>query len=180
LLLFTACKQSKKKENSTTVKLLASSQLIVPHQQIGRFEINSDVVRTVKRLGQPDRGDAAMGKAMMTWKDVKGSALTIFTTRQMGVEPVSRLKIIRTQSPYFKTKTQLGVGSSLAALQAEFTLDKVRTFTVQNTSYQLYLGKGIGFEIAADSTCYGVVVMAEDSYPQQSYLPLYPTFKPAP
>ena len=88
--------------DSTIKKEVSPEQLILPGKAIGRTTLNEDATLIAKVLGPPDKGDAAMGKALSTWyanHDPTGYQTSIFFERQMGGDETSRAKQIRITSP---------------------------------------------------------------------------------
>lgn len=183
LALTVSCQTQTKKENkedAITTNPPDSAHLIVPGVQLGSFVINRDIKPTLEKLGRPNDGDMAMGKALRSWKKVKGEPLVIYSTTQMGVEKFSRIKVVRSLSSKFRTKENLKVGSKLSDIEKEYSILKSGSFTLDHKSYELYISsEGIGFEIDKDGVCHGIVVMEKNSSPQQNYIPVYANFEPA-
>lgn len=184
--LTVGCQQSKKSssqkaETDSSETVIDSAHLIIPGKQLGKYVINAKAKPLLDELGTPSKGDAAMGKVLQNWKHVEGASLTVYTTRKMGVENFSRLKVVRSESDKFKTKDSLGVGSTLEAVKADFSVIKSGSFVDDNDNeFDLYISaEGIGFEIGEDNICKGVVIMAENTSPQQTYMPIYSYFEAA-
>ncbi len=176
-LLLTACNQSQTKSTqtqnvadtvfntaiSTAEKSVAAAALITPAKSIGKISLNENADLVYKALGKPDSGDAAMGKSLSTWyadHDPKGYQTQIFCARNMGNsdENISRVKQIRVTSPYFKSKENIGVGATLAQIEAEFKVVKTASYPTKKPPYQIYDDKkGIAFEIL-NGKCRAVIV----------------------
>lgn len=165
----TILEENKKKDNY--------ANQIIPGKSLGTIILNQDATAVLDSLGKPDSGDAAMGKAISTWK--KGdNLLTLYTTTQMGVENFSRIKAIRSLSKDFKTVDNLGVSSSIDVLKRYYRLDPIGKFTFNGKHYFLYsTPKGIAFEIGMNQICNGVLLYSQDTNPENYYLAMYPDYK---
>lgn len=125
-LLF-ACNSpaNKAKTDSHTAKTIVEKEqvtpnrLITPGKGIGYLTIGLPVDSAIARLGHPDSSDAAMGSALMTWysKDAAKYRIAILIRRNMGIEEVSRIKMIMVSSPWFKTADGITTGASLADIK---------------------------------------------------------------
>ncbi len=152
-------------------------KLVIPGQSLGKITLNEDATPLIDRLGQPDSGDAAMGKAVMVWDDFEGNLLTLYTTRQMGVEEFSRIKAIRSLSSEYKTEDNLGVNTPLSELKRYYRLDYAGKFAFEGKHYILYsTPKGIAFEVGMNQKCHGVLIYPVSSSPEETYLPIYSDF----
>ncbi|MBS7566188.1 hypothetical protein KHS38_17400 [Mucilaginibacter sp. Bleaf8] len=156
----------------------SADKLIVPGKAIGQTQINEDAARVVQRLGKPDGGDAAMGKAVSIWyahHDTSDYQTAVFSSRQVGTaDDTSRVKQIRITSPWFVTKEGVHVGSALQQLNDAYPLKKVAHFTEKGNRYDLYeTNQGIAFEVNAQNKCTGIVVHERDKQAAGTYLPFY-------
>lgn len=198
---FMACNQSPKTTQSVDITTTAKSdtvkqysdttadnqpvsadKLIIPGKSIGQTTLNEDAREVFKRLGKPDAGDAAMGKALSIWyagHDTTGYQTMIYTTRQMGTEnETSRVKQIRVTSPWFVTAEGIHSGSSLQEISKVFDVKKQATFTLNKQVYSIYRSaKGIAFEVDPQEVCKGIIVFDMVSEPGQMYLPFYSDMK---
>ncbi|MDP2686244.1 MAG: hypothetical protein Q8O62_03425 [Aequorivita sp.] len=191
ILLFFNCSEKSKKSESPLKQNEANSPTIleenkkkdnyanqiIPGKRLGSIILNQNATAVLDSLGKPDSGDAAMGKAISTWK--KGdNLLTLYTTTQAGIENFSRIKAVRSLSKDFKTVDNLGVNSSLAKLKRYYKLNPVGKFTYNGKHYFLYTTeKGIAFEVGLNEKCKGVLVYLQDTNLENFYLPIYPDFK---
>jgi hypothetical protein len=163
-------------------KPVAADKLIVLGKSIGQTTLNQDAAGVFKRLGKPDAGDAAMGKALSIWyagHDTTGYQTMIYTTRQMGTEDdLSRIKQIRVTSPWFITAEGIHNGSTLQQISKLYEVKKFATFTLKKEAYTIYRSdKGIAFEVGPQDVCKGIVVFDAASQPGQMYLPFYSDMK---
>jgi len=159
-----------------------ADKLIVPGKAIGQTAINASGQEVFKRLGKPDAGDAAMGKALSIWyagHDSTGYETMIYTTRQMGTEDdAPKVKQIRVTSPWFVTAECIHNGSTLQEISKVFQITKMATFTLNKETYTIYKSaRGIAFEINSKGICKGIIVFSTASQPGQMYLPFYSNMK---
>jgi len=163
-------------------KPVTADKLIVPGKAIGKTTLNEDAAEVFKRLGKPDAGDAAMGKALSIWyagHDTTGYQTMIYTARQMGTQDdVARVKQVRITSPWFATAEGIHNGSTLQQISKVYNVKKLATFTLNKQAYSIYrLAKGIAFEVDAEGVCKGIIVFDSASEPGQTYLPFYSDMK---
>lgn len=162
---------------------VTADKLIIPGKSIGQTALNDNGADVIKRLGRPDAGDAAMGKSMSIWyadHDSTGYQTMIYTTRQMGTEDdVSRVKQIRITSPWFATKDNVHVGSTLQDIDGFYKTDRFATFNNKNKElYTIFKDDiGIAFEIDQQGECKAIVVFDPKFAPGQMYLPFYDNLK---
>ena len=192
VILFFSCNETNKNsennsnnsginsENSTVSE--AKNELferqIIPGKRLGTILLDENATRVLDSLGEPDSDDAAMGKAVATWKNGDNSLLSIYTSTQMGVEDFSRIKAIRSLSKDFKTVDNLGVSSAIDQLKRYYRLDPAGKFTYNGKHYYLYTtNKGIAFEIGMDQKCHGILLYNQATDPETFYLPLYSHFE---
>lgn len=163
----------------STQKSVPAAQLIVPGKSIGQTSIGENAENVFRRLGNPDSGDAAMGKSLSTWyakHDVKGYQTQVFCSRNMGNpdETVSRVIQIRVTSPYFKTANGIGVGSMLKQINASFISKKSSFYKENKQTFFVYdTAEGIAFETTAGGKCVGIIVHALKNYGGATYLPFH-------
>lgn len=184
--LFSSCQQREKtvRELSEPDTLIVShpefmaEQLIIPGTSIGLTNINEDAAEVFKRLGKPDSGDAAMGKAVSVWASDHGDSdnqTAIYTERRMGVDDTSRVKMIRVTSPWFVTTEGIGTGKTLSDARAHFTLTPEATYSNDGRTYTIFNGgKGIAFEVNPDSMLTGIIVHDTGRTAVSGYIPFHP------
>jgi len=173
-----------KQDRPTTAmkKPVAADKLIVAGKAVGQTALGEDAANVFKRLGKPDAGDAAMGKALSIWyagHDTTGYQTMIYTARQMGTQnDVARVKQIRVTSPWFMTAEGIHSGSTLQQISKVYDIKKSATFTLKKEVYTIYRSaKGIAFEVDPQEVCKGIVVFDTASQPGQIYLPFYSDMK---
>jgi hypothetical protein len=159
-----------------------AEKLIIPGKSVGQTTLNEDAENVIKRLGKPDTGDAAMGKALSIWyanHDTTGYETMIFSARQMGTaNETSQVKQIRITSPWFTTQEGLHVGSTLKQINEHYVTRKAATFSKEGKPYFIYkTDKGIAFEIGSNNSCTGIIVFDPKAATGQAYLPFYSNLK---
>ena len=191
LVLLFSCNENKAEINSNpsnghhsseiisqTKKEVDPRTLVIPGKKLGNIILNENSTAVFDSLGKPDIGNAAMGKAISTWKNDNSGLLTLYTSTQMGVEDFSRIKAIRSLSKDFKTVDNLGVGSPIEALKRYYRLDLAGKFTYNGKHYFLYTtDKGIAFEIGLDQKCNGVLLYSPGTDPENFFTSMYQDFK---
>jgi hypothetical protein len=190
LVLFFGCKETPKKTVDNKDKTnspdktiqkekhgIGYQKQIVPGKRLGSIILNQDATAIMDSLGKPDSGDAAMGKALSTWGKNPNHILTLYTSRQMGVEDFSRVKVIRTLSPDYRTEDNLGVNTPLAELKRYYRLEYAGKFAYNGKHYLLYTtNKGIAFEVGMNQKCHGVLLYDRNENVTATYLPIYADF----
>jgi hypothetical protein len=169
-------------DTTTSNKPVTADKSIVPGKSVGQTTLGEDAANVFKRLGKPDAGDAAMGKALSIWyagHDTTGYQTMIYTARQMGTQDeAARVKQIRITSPWFITAEGIHNGATLQQINKVYGVKKSATFTLKKEAYAIYRSaKGIAFEIDPQEVCKGIVVFDEASQPGQIYLPFYNDMK---
>jgi len=105
--------------HSTQVSSTDSSILVIPGKSIGTISIKQDMQLVSQALGEPDAGDAAMGKAWGIWYDTDSAdqqrtEMAIYSSYKDSSMTSHDVKQIRTTAKRFKTEAGLGVGSTYA------------------------------------------------------------------
>lgn len=182
-LLLYGCKQKEEQQESRTPKDTTTEKrvpLLIPGKQMGSFIIDENARTLLDTFTKPDFSDAAMGKVLLKWKNVYGDSLFMFNTQKMGVENFKRIKIIRSLSPKFRTKKNLGVGSTLADLNKEYALQERGTIKEGKAVYTLFINEqGIAFEIDTSQTCHAVLIFSKQDRSINPYIPFYAHFEQA-
>lgn len=136
--------------------------LLVPGVSAGQTNINENAEDVMKRLGKPDGGDAAMGKAVSIWythHDSTAHSIAIYSSRNMGNDETPRVKQIRVTSPSFSTEEDIHTGSSLSDIEKKFTVKKAEAYKDAGVDYAVYDSeKGIAFEIGPDSKSTAIII----------------------
>ncbi|WP_345953906.1 hypothetical protein [Mucilaginibacter sp. PAMB04168] len=190
-LLMMACKPSSdssqaqnqpfdsvKHVDTESVKPVPADRLIVPGKSVGRTVLNDNGAEVVKRLGRPDAGDAAMGKAVSIWyanHDSTAHQTMIYTARQMGTsDETARVKQIRITSPWFTTADSVRTGVPLQQIKQHYELTKAAYYTKGKKQFTLYTTtRGITFEIDSYSNCSAIIIGEPQDKTGSLYLPFY-------
>ena len=165
--------------NPDSLQPVPEAELIVPGKSIGLTSIGERADSVGAKLGRPDEGDAAMGKAISTWysKGDKTHSTTIFFTTNFGdKDEASRARQVRITSPYFKTKEGLSVGSPMDDISKVYpVLKKTGRYPSPKDASQMVVvmdepDKGIAFEIDPSYKCVGIVIHRPEDKPFETYL----------
>ena len=140
---------------------LAGTSAIVPGKSIGRISLGEHEAQAIKPLGPTDGGDAASGHTWTIWKSPASHAgrqyeLDVYTVNREG-GLYRDVEQIRVTSPWYKTRHNVSVGSSLAAVKAAFPHIKRFKATVYPSGVKtamLYddVNQGISFEFGSAKT----------------------------
>ncbi|WP_311950583.1 hypothetical protein [Mucilaginibacter terrae] len=162
---------------TTRTASIPTDKLIIPGKSIGQTALNDNGADVTRRLGRPDAGDAAMGKSLSIWyanHNSKGYQTMIYASRQMGTDDeTSRVKQIRITSPWFITKDNVRVGSTLEQIEDLYRPQKTAWFKKDSKKFDIYQGEGIAFEIDNQQKCTAIMVFTPDIKPGATYLPFY-------
>ncbi len=160
-----------------------SSYLIVPGERIGQIRLGETAELVNSKLGQPDSGDAAMGKALNFWinpdeKKVRQYVAVYFVRHLEKGQEALRTEQVQVTSPAFKTSGSIGTGSNIADIRQKYKLTPLAYYT-NTKQQQVYIyddvARGIAFEVTLpDSTCTAVTIHRKDENVVDTYLPLHP------
>ncbi|MCP9749583.1 hypothetical protein [Ferruginibacter sp. HRS2-29] len=174
--------------NPDSMPPVPAAELIVPGKSIGLTSIGERADSVNAKLGRPDDGDAAMGKAISTWysKGNKLHSTTIFFSVNFGdKDEASRAKQIRITSPYFKTQEGLCVGSHMEEISKVYpVLKKTGRYPSPTNATQMVVvmdepDKGIAFEISPAYKCVGIVIHRPEDKPFETYLGFIKGYTPS-
>ncbi|RYF85152.1 MAG: hypothetical protein EOO03_13725 [Chitinophagaceae bacterium] len=206
MLLLLSCNSQKEKTGSTTVATdtlkaiepaqpvnapdsltinVSPNQLIVAGKSIGLTAIGQTGADLSKNLGQPDDGDAAMGKSISTWYSKTNPAYKtqVFSSMQNGTaEDRPKVKSIRINNPFFQSYEGLKPGSHLKEILTAYPalLLSGSYKTANNKTVKVYddFEKGIAFEINENDSCIGICVHTVNEKAFMQYLPFENSFQP--
>lgn len=158
---------------------------IIPGESIGRFSVG-EKTDSLQILGTPQKGDAGMCKSLSRWFYGDSSMsiqkeLDIFSECDPDDDMRPHIKWIRTTDPTFKTKKNIGVGSTLKEIKSKFdSLVVFATYTAiaDSAKMQLWYAKhrGITFEITAGTSgdsCRAVMVYSSRDKLPSMYFSFY-------
>jgi len=127
----------------------------------------------MKKFGQPDAGDAAMGKFVATWfagHDSTGHVISIFTSKDVGNSETALVKQIRVTAPGFKTQQGIGTATSLTQLRKFYKLDKEKGYRIKQQDVTVYSDStGIAFEMDKRDRCIGIVIYPKGELHPDTY-----------
>lgn len=162
------------------------NSLVVPGKSIGNVELGMNDSILEAQFGKPDRSDAAMGKAWLTWYGKKPdehnnkTQLNIYTTYKDTGMREKTVQQVRTTSSFFKTADDLHVYSSLEDIRSKFSqLKKAATYTEEGRKMTVYddQRQGIAFETVTangQNICTGIIIHTPGGKVTQVYLSLHP------
>ncbi len=148
---------------------------ITPGKSVGYTEIGETADSLSRKIGKPDAGDAAMGKAWAVYYSRNasnmvrdsGRFLAIYLERDRPDEAVGmRVKQIRVNTASFRANNDIKVGSPLKKIKEIYpgmTRAGIYVDTITHTRYYLYdaVRNGIGFEVNTNTnTCTAITVHA--------------------
>jgi len=154
------------------------AELIIPGKSIGDLFIGQDMTAVANIMGEPDAGDAAMGKAWGIWYDKNLSGkeqteISIYSSYKDSTMMVKSVKQIRTTAGKFKTPDGMSVGSTLDRFQAAYPDIQLRSqYRIGSTGDTVKFfdsrSRGISAEIVK-STIKALSVHAMNSDAVESY-----------
>lgn len=159
--------------------------VIVEGHAVGEIALGEDMEQVGKKLGRPNAGDAAMGKAWGIWysNDSTGDQLNeiaIYSAYRDTSMRVKDVKQIRITSNKFKTKDGFATGSSLEETKSKYPdLQRLSAYLNEHkdtvTVYDA-LKDGIGFEFLKGKSIAFTVHQANIPV-NATYLTLHPEWK---
>lgn len=169
----------------TTQNTIDTNRLIIPGERMGKTNLGMDAALLDSVLGKPDRSDAAMGKAWLTWKGKRdehnnATVLNIYTTYKDSTMRQKTVQQIRTTSSYFSTANNIHVYSSLADIEQQFpAIKKAAQYKDDGRTIDIYdeRQQGIAFEIATANNqqiCTGIIVHQKGKDVTDVYMYLHP------
>lgn len=191
---FAACQSSKNSRHKTDSiasiesgpgKIIDERFLIVPGRSVGEISLGEDMAKVSARLGRPDDGDAAMGKAWGIWysKDsVAGirNEFAIYSSYRDTSMRVKDVKQIRITSAQFKTQDGFTTGRSVSETKLKFPdVEKISAYlNEQKDTVTVYDSKrdGIGFEFLKGKSI-SLTVHPTNQSVNGTYLTLHPEWK---
>lgn len=164
-------------------KIIDERFLIVPGRSVGEISLGDDMVGISKKLGKPDAGDAAMGKAWGIWYNSdskKGNELAIFSAYRDTSMRVKEVKQIRITSNVYKTQDGFTTQRTMNDTELRFPgMEQVATYLNENLDTVFVYdaqSDGIGFEFLKGRGI-AITVHPKNVVVNNSYLTLHPEWK---
>ncbi|WP_293306948.1 hypothetical protein [Pedobacter sp. UBA5917] len=189
-----ACQSSNKTDDKTADSVNHVSRdtqipnekfLVVAGRSVGEISIGEDMEQVGKKLGRPDAGDAAMGKAWGIWYSNDSTAqhpneIAVYSSYRDTSMRVKDVKQIRITSDQFKTKEGLSTGTTLEETKLKFpAIEKLSTYLNEDKdTVTVYDAKkeGIGFEFLKGKSI-SLTVHQVNIPVNGTYLTLHPEWK---
>lgn len=166
-------------------KNVDSAFLVVPGKSIGEISLEENMTEVGKKLGRPDAGDAAMGKAWGIWyskdsTDGQKNELAVYSSYRDTSMMVKEVKQIRITSAQFKTQSGLTTGGPEADAKSKFpAMELVSSYLNQSKdTVTVYDSRqdGIGFEFLKGKSI-SITVHPVNQSVNGTYLTLHPEWK---
>jgi len=170
---------------SVSGKVIDKRFLVIPGQSVGEISLGEDMTVVGDKLGRPDAGDAAMGKAWGIWysKDsitTKRNEVAIYSSYKDTTMRTKDVKQIRITSPEYKTQNGFSTGLSEAETKIKFpSIERISAYlNAQKDTVTVYDAKkdGIGFEFSKGKSI-SLTVHAKNQPVNGTYLTLHPEWK---
>jgi hypothetical protein len=189
-----ACQSASKTDHNTdSVSNLASAPtqsvderfLVVAGRSVGEIALGEDMEEVGRKLGRPNAGDAAMGKAWGIWYSDDSTAkhrneIAVYSSYRDTSMRIKDVKQIRITSNRFKTKDGLATGSTLEDAKLKFpTIEKLSAYLNEDKdTVTVYDAKkdGIGFEFLKGKSI-SLTVHQVNIPVNATYLTLHPEWK---
>ena len=152
---------------------------LVPGERLGGLRLLARMETVDSLLGPPVYSDSGAGTTVARYRTVVGGdsvELLLILTFEPTDDMRKDLQVARTVARVYRDTFDLGVGSSLEAFSAHYTLDgPLASYATGADSVQVYdTGNGLAVEIDRAGVCRGVAVHVRDRYPTVNYRPDYP------
>jgi len=152
---------------------------------VGEISLGEDMAKIGVKLGRPDAGDAAMGKAWGIWYSKDSTSgqrneLAIYSSYRDTSMRVKDVKQIRITSAQFKTQDGFTTGRSVSETKLKFSdIEKISSYlNEQKDTVTVYDSKrdGIGFEFLKGKSI-SLTVHPMNQSVNGTYLTLHPEWK---
>ncbi|WP_307531430.1 hypothetical protein [Pedobacter sp. W3I1] len=170
---------------SATMQAVDERFLIVAGRSIGEITLGESMEQVGIKLGRPDAGDAAMGKAWGIWysDDSTGkhpNEIAVYSSYRDTSMLIKDVKQIRITSNKFKTKDGLATESTLEDTKQKFpSVKKLSAYLNEdNDTVTVYDAQkeGIGFEFLKGKSI-SLTVHPANTPVNATYLALHPQWK---
>ena len=190
-----ACQSATKNEDKQTDSVADTSSapvqatderfLVVAGHSVGEIALGEDMEQVGKKLGRPNAGDAAMGKAWGIWYSDDSTAkhrneIAVYSSYRDTSMRIKDVKQIRITSNKFKTQEGLSTGSTLEETKQKFpAIEKLSAYLNEDKdTITVYDAKkdGIGFEFLKGKSI-SLTVHPINIPVNATYLTLHPEWK---
>ncbi|WP_316844583.1 hypothetical protein [Pedobacter psychrodurus] len=190
-----ACQSNHKTDESTADSLADTTSapvqttderfLVVAGHSVGEIALGEDMEQVGKKLGRPNAGDAAMGKAWGIWYSDDSTAkhrneIAVYSSYRDTSMRIKDVKQIRITSNKFKTQEGLSTGSTLEQTKQKFpAIEKLSAYLNEDKdTITVYDAKkdGIGFEFLKGKSI-SLTVHPVNIPVNATYLTLHPEWK---
>jgi hypothetical protein len=170
---------------SATTQVVDERFLIVAGKSIGEISLGENMEQVDEKLGRPDAGDAAMGKAWGIWysNDSTGKhpdEIAVYSSYRDTSMLVKDVKQIRITSNKFKTQDGLATGAAMEETKKKFpAIEKLSAYLNEDKdTVTVYDAKkeGIGFEFLKGKSI-SITVHPVNTPGNATYLTLHPEWK---
>lgn len=170
---------------STAAQIPNEKFLVVAGRSVGEISIGEDMEQVGKKLGRPNAGDAAMGKAWGIWYSDDSTAkhrneIAVYSSYRDTSMRIKDVKQIRVTSDQFKTKDGLSTGTTLEETKLKFPgIEKLSVYLNEDKdTVTVYDAKkeGIGFEFLKGKSI-SLTVHQVNIPVNGTYLTLHPEWK---
>ncbi|WP_431292145.1 hypothetical protein [Pedobacter sp. P26] len=170
---------------SATTQAMDGRFLIVAGKSIGEISLGENMEQVGEKLGKPDAGDAAMGKAWGIWysDDSTGkhpNEIAVYSSYRDTSMLVKDVKQIRITSDKFKTQDGLATGTTMEEAKNKFpAIEKLSAYLNEDKdTITVYDAKkeGIGFEFLKGKSV-SITVHPVNTPVNATYLTLHPEWK---
>lgn len=157
---------------------------IIPGKSIGSLQVGAKT-DSLQKLGRPQKGDAGMCKSLSRWfygdsSMASRKELDVFSECDPDDEMRPHVKWIRTNDRAFRTKSDIGIGSTLEEIKSNFdSLVTFATYTAISDSAKMQMlqakNSGISFEITTGEkdTCRAILVYSPKEKIPAMYFAFY-------
>lgn len=137
-----------------------ATNAIYAGEGIAELALNNSFDEALKIMGEPSTVDTSKKIASLLWNGQKRDTSQYYTTALLNnsTKDQRKIKQIRTNSPMFKTRTQISCGSTLDYIKTQYPALKKANETYldhEERPISIYdeVKKGIAFEINENGKC---------------------------
>lgn len=168
-------------KSGVPAKAQSAHLTFVPGERIGEYSLQQPTEALNEELGKATESDAAMGRALAVYQLPDGDAVATLTVGSTLNSPPDstyyKVEFLRTTARKFHSASGLGVGSTRAEVEQEYTLTPVGYFTEGDVRYEVFdTDRGLGLELGQDNRVHGIIIHHPEKPAVEKGLPLYDEF----